>query len=374
MTDYYSNLRLPSDMSKQRDDLDWTSGNQITNDQSTDHSSAPSQLISNPQTWSSNTSSNNVFNLLSSSGQQEISRIEASFNQLDVNSREGRTCPNVAIKNTGARNVKPQICKSRLPVRVSSNKLCSQSQPMVKDKAKENVVKFKDRKRTMHRVRERLDPFENLFPKSRIPVMKAIKHIVCSQARQQVGKQSAVCDSSITTNRGSKQLTKSRSSTQQRYSFVKIPGRSSTMETGRKNCGVVSKNLRTRSGSSQVVKHLNQTLPKEAETSLEGKTLPIEDEESCSLSTTRNTSLSEPSRASRSSCPSRTSTSTSTTTSTPSTRHVKAEVEQASSEMVRRRRRKSRRTLGEKEQEQKEEGSQVDQPIKAPVTENETSL
>ncbi|XP_034426424.1 ankyrin-3-like isoform X11 [Hippoglossus hippoglossus] len=389
VTDYYSNHTLPSGMSKQRDDSDWTSGNQIPYYQSTDHSSAPSQLISNPQTRSSHTSSNihvshsdhsdvaragsAVFSL-SSSGQQEISRIEASFNQLDVNSREGGACPNVAIKNTRAINVKPQICKSRLPVRVSSHKLCSLSRPIVKDKAQDNVVKFKDRKRAMHRVRERSDPFGDLFPKSRIPVIKAMKYPICSQAQKQVSIKSAVCDRSVKTTQGSKQKTKSRSSTEQRCSFVKIPGRSSTMETGRKNSVVVSKNLRPRSGSSQVANHMKQTLPKEAETSLEGKTLPLEDEESCSLSTTRNTSLSEPSRAtSRSSCPSRTSTSTSTTTPTPSARDVKAEVEQASSEMMRRRRRKSRRTLGEKEQEQKEEGSQVDQPIKAPVTENKTS-
>ncbi|KAI3365504.1 hypothetical protein L3Q82_010580 [Scortum barcoo] len=191
-----------------------------------------------------------VYNLLSSSGPtlQGVSRIEASFSQLEENSREDRAFTNIAIINTGAKEVKGKICKSRLPVRV--------------------------------------------------------------------------------------------------------PCRKGT-------------NL------------LDQTIPKETQTKLEGKTLPTEDEESCSLSTTRNSSLSEPSRASRSSCPSRTSTSTSTTTttSTPTARDVRAEVEQANSERMRRSRRKSRRTLGGKEQEQKEkeEGSQVDQPITAPVTENETS-
>ncbi|XP_078147029.1 ankyrin-3-like [Centroberyx gerrardi] len=85
---------------------------------------------------------------------------------------------------------------------------------------------------------------------------------------------------------------------------------------------------------------------------------------------------SRTSRASRSSRPSPTSTSTSTTITTPtrSARGVRAEVEQADSERMRRSRRKSRRTLGGKEQKEKEEGSQVDQPITAPVTENETSL
>ncbi|XP_071319818.1 ankyrin-3 isoform X4 [Trachinotus anak] len=387
MADYYSNYGIPSGISKQSSHLDWISENQ--NYQSTDYSYAPSQQISNPQTWSSNTSSNTpvsqyvhpdvvqagsiVVNLLSSSGLQEISRIEASFNQLEVNSREGRVCPNVAITNTGAKEDKSQICKSRLPVRVPSRKLCSQSRPIVKDKAQKNADKFQVRKHAMHKVRERLDPFENLFPKSRIPVMKAIKYPSCSQEQKQVRFKSVVSDRSIKISRGNKQLTKSRSSTEQRCSLVKTPRKSNTKETGRNNSVVISKNLKTRSVTSQVAIPLDQTIPKEAETKLEGKTLPTEDEESCSLSTTRNTSLSEPSRASRSSCPSRTSTSTSTTTSTPSARDVRAEVEQASSDRMRRSRRKSRRTHGGKEKEQKEEGSQVDQPITAPVTENKTS-
>lgn len=393
ITDYYSNHRIPSGTSKQRDHLDWTSENQNTYYQSTASSSAPSQQISNPQTRSSNTSINIpdshsdiiqtgsiVFNLLSSSGPtlQEVSRIEASFSQLEENSREDRTFTNVAITNTGAKEVKGRICKSRLPVREPSHKLCSQSQSIEKDKAQEHFDKFLVRKHAMHNVRERLDPFENLFPKSRIPVMKAMKYSSCSREQKQVRTKSAVSDRSIKTARGNKQTTKGRFSTEHRYSLVKNPGRSSTNETGRKNSAVVSKNFKTRSVSSQAANLLDQTIPKEAQTKLEGKTLPTEDEESCSLSTTRNTSLSEPSRASRSSCPSRTSTSTSTstTTSTPSARDVRAEVEQASSERMRRSKRKSRRTLGGKEQEQKEkeEGGQVDQPITAPVTENETSL
>nr|XP_033466469.1 ankyrin-3-like isoform X3 [Epinephelus lanceolatus] len=382
ITDYYADHRILSGKSNQ---LAWTSGNH-TYFQSTDCSSTPSQQISDPQTWSSNTSSNIpdshyvhsdgmqagsiVFNLLSSSGptQQEVSRIEASFSQLEENSKEGRIHTNVAITNTGAKEVKGKICKSRLPVRAPNHKLCSQSQPIVKD----NVDKFLVRKRAMHIVRERLDPFANVFPKSRIPVMKAMKYS-CFKEQKQVQAKSAVSDRNIKTAKGNKQLTKGRANTEHRNSTAKIPIRSSKNETRRKNSAVVSKSVKTRSVNSQAAKRLDQTIPKEAERKLEGKTLPTEDEESCSLSTTRNTSLSQPSRASRSSCPSRTSTSTSTstTTSTPSARDVRAEVEQASSERMRRR--KSRRTLGGEEQEQKEEGSQVDQPITAPVTENQTS-
>ncbi|XP_027144812.1 ankyrin-3-like isoform X3 [Larimichthys crocea] len=382
MTD---NLSITSGTSKQRDHLDWTSENQNTHYQSTESSSAPSQQISNPQTWSSNKSSNIpdsryvhsdiiqagsiVFNLLTSSGptlQEEVSRIEASFSQLEENNREGRTFTNVAITNTGAKEVKGKICKSRLPVRAQSHKLCTLRQPIVKEKAQENQ---KVRKHAMHIVRERFDPFENLFPRSQIPVMKAMKYSSCSQDQKQVRPKSVVSDRSIKTARGKKQPTKSTSNTEHRYSLVKTPG------TPRKTSAAVSKNAKTRSVVSQAANLLDQTIPKEAETKLEEKTLPTEDEESCSLSTTRNTSMSEPSRASRSSCPSRTSTSTSTstTTSTRTARDVRTEVEQASNERMRRSRRKSRRTLGGKEQKQKEEGSQVDQPITAPVTENETS-
>ncbi|XP_059180383.1 ankyrin-3-like isoform X2 [Centropristis striata] len=371
ISDYYSNHRITSGTSNH---LAWTSENH--NYQSTDSPSALSQYISNPQAWSSNTPDSHcvlsdtiqadsfVFNLLSSSEPtlQEVSRIEASFSQLEKNSREDGAFSNVAITNTGSKEVKGKICKSRLPVRAPSRKLCSQSHPVLKD----NVKKFLVRKHAVHNVRERLDPFENLYPKSRIPVMKAMKYSSCSQKQKQVQTKSAVCDRAIKTARGNKQLSKGRSSTEHRYSLAKNPGRGSTCETtGRKNSGVVSKSVKTKSVNSRAAKRLDQTISKEVERKLEGITLPTEDEESCSLSTTRNTSLSEPSRASRSSCPSRTSTSTSTstTTSTPSARDVRAEVEQASSK------RRSRRTLGGKEQEQKEEGSQVDQPITAPVTE-----
>ena len=388
-TDYYLNHRIPSGTSN----LDW---NQSTYYQSTDSSSALSQEIRNPQTSSSNTSSNIpdshyshsdviqagsiVFNLLSSSipTLQEVSRIEASFSQLEENSREGQAFPYVAITNTGAKEVKGNICKSRLPVRAPSHKLCSRGQPVVKEKARESADKVLVRKQAKHNVRERLDPFENLFPKSRIPVLKAMKYPFCSHDQKQVRSKSVVTDRSIKTARGKTPVTKGRSSPGNRCGLGKTPGRSSTNDTSKKSSAVVSKHFKTRSVTSQAANLLDQTTPKEAETKLEGKTLPTEDEESCSLSTTRNTSLSEPSRASRSSCPSRTSTSTctSTTTPTPSARDVRAEVEQASSERMRRSRRKSRRTLGGKEQkqEEKEEGSQVDQPIAAPVTENQTSL
>ncbi len=388
ITEYYLNHRIPSGSSRQRDHLDWTSENQDTYYQSTISSPAPSQQISSLETWNSNTSSdipdshythseviqtgNFVFNLLSSLGAtlQEVSRIEASFSQLEE-SREGRDFTNVAITNTGAKEFKSKICKSRLPVRVPSHRLCSQSQPLVTDKKQEKSDKFLIREQTTHKVRTRFDPFENLLPKSRIPVIKAMTYLSCSKDHNQV--KSEVSDRSIKTARGNKKPTIGRSNTNYRSSLLKAPGKSSTSKAGRKNNAVASENLKSRSAVSQAANLLDQTITKEAETKLEGKTWPTEDEESCSHSTTRNMSLSEPSR---SSCPSRTSTSTSTITSTPSARDVRAEVEQASSERMRRSRRKSRRTLGGKEQKQKEkeEESQVDQPFTAPDTENETSL
>ncbi|XP_071062957.1 serine-rich adhesin for platelets-like [Pseudochaenichthys georgianus] len=374
ITDYYTNQRIPSGTSNH---LDWKNP---TYYQSADSSSAPSQQISNPQTWS-NKASRNIpdshcvhsdiiqvgggiaFNLLSASGSTllEVSRIEASFSQLE-NSRDYTS---IAITNPGAKQVKGKICKSRLPLWAPSHKICSQSQQVVKDHV---------RKHSIHNFRERLDPFKNVIPKSRIPVMKAMKNSSVSQEKKQVQTQSVVSNRSPKTDRSNKQPSTGRLSTEHRCSSVKTAGISSTNETRRKNSAVFSKNVKTRLVNSQAGKHLDQRIAKEAERKLEGKTLPTEDEESCSHSTTRNTSLSEPSRASRSSRPSRTSTSTSTTTSTTSARDVRTEVEQASSERrMRRSRRKSRRTLG-KEQEQKEEGNQVDQPITAPVTDNQTSL
>nr|XP_020472167.1 ankyrin-3-like isoform X4 [Monopterus albus] len=361
--------RIPSGTSEQQDHVDWTSEKQNTYYQSTDHSSAPSRQMSN---ISSNIPINSdaiqagsaVLNLLSS-GLQEVRRIEASFNQLEKTSREGKDCTNIAITNTGAKEVKRQICKSRIPVRVPSHKLCNHSQSIVRDKAQENVDKFQVSKHAVLIHGERLDSFDNLFPKSRIPIMKVIKNPSCSQEQKQVRTKSVVSDRSIKTFRGNKQLAEGRASTDHRYSLVKTQGRSSTHDTRRKKTAVVLKNFKTRSVSKQVANPLDQTIPKQAETKLEGKTLPTEDEESCNLSTTRNTSLSEPSRPSRSSRPSCTSTSTptSTTTSTPSAREERTEIEQNSKERMRRSRRKSRRT------QEEEEGSQVDQPITAPVTE-----
>ncbi|XP_071374431.1 LOW QUALITY PROTEIN: ankyrin-3-like [Centroberyx affinis] len=398
ITDYYSNPRIPSDTLEQRDFSEWTREIQNTYYQSTDSSSTPSQQNSNPQTGNSNNNSNNldshnihanfihpgsiVFNLLSSSEPtlQQVSRVEAAFSQLEENSREDRVVPIVAITSTGAKEFKGQICKSRLPVRAPSYKLCSESQPIGIHKAKENVNKPLVRKCAIHVGRERFDPFENLIPKSRIPVMKAKECSSFFSVHKQVRTRSAVSDRSTKTAQGNRQQVKDRSSIKPSHSLVKTPGRGSTTQTARKNNIMASENLKTKSVSSQVANPMDQTLPKEGETKVEGKKLPNEDEESssCSLSTSRNTSLSEPSRtsrASRSSRPSPTSTSTSTTITTPtrSARGVRAEVEQADSERMRRSRRKSRRTLGGKEQKEKEEGSQVDQPITAPVTENETS-
>lgn len=388
IADYYSDQSVPSGTVRQRDRLDWTSENQITCNQSTDCSSTPSQQISSPQMWGSGSSSNIpdshdvhsniietgslVLNLLSSLGStlQEVSRIEASFSKLEDKSRESREFSHVAITNTGAKELRGKLCKSRLPVKVSKSKLCSQSQAIAKGKAQANAGKCLVSKHAISNARERLDP----FPKSRIPVLKAIKYP--SQSQKPVRTKSAVSDSSLKTPRGSKQQSKGRPSTEHRHSVVKTQ-RCSSNEMRRKNSAAVTKNCKARCVTKQAAKQPDQTVPREPETKLEGKSMPAEDEESCSLSTTRNTSLSEPSRSSRGSCPSRTSTSTSTstTTPTPSPRDVRAEVE-ASSERLRRSRRKSRRTLGEKEQkqEEQEEGSQGDQPITAPVTENETSL
>ncbi|XP_075314205.1 ankyrin-3 isoform X1 [Odontesthes bonariensis] len=359
--DYCPNESVCSDSSKQRERFGWTLENQ-----STDCPSAPQ--ISDLQTQSSNTSStvpdsHSEVSEPSSSGlaRQEVGRIEASFSQLGEHNGECGAFSNVAITNTEAKEIKGHIFKSKIPLRVPSPKLCSQKQPIGKDKAREKVDKFPARKHTIHKFRERVDPFKGVLPKSRIPVIKAIKCSSCSQEQKQVRAKSV--------------QTKSQSGAQHRYSSTKPSSRSTTRETGRKNSALVSKNLKTRSVSRQVANTLDRAVPEQAETGLEGKALPTEDEESCSLS--RNTS--EPSRASRISRPSRTSTSASTSTSTtttistPSARDVRAEVEQASSERMRRSRRKSRWTHGGKEREQEEEGSQVDPPITAPVTENETS-
>lgn len=369
------NHRIPLSTSELRDHLFWASENQSTYYQSTAYCYTPSEQISNPKIWSSNTSSNTSVSHCVHLGLQEINQIEASFSQLKENNREDRACSNVAITNTGAKEVKGQICKSRIPVSMPRRKLCKQSQAIVKEKAQENVS-LRVRKHSVYIVKKRLDPFENLFPKSKIPVMKAIKYPSPSQEQEQVRLKSVFSDRSIRTAQGRKQLTKGRSGTEHRLAqqrLAKTPGKSRTIKTGSKNTVVITKHFRTPI-TGQVANPLDQTILKEADKKLEEKTLLTEDEESCSLSTTRNTSLSQPSRASRSSCPSRTSTSTSTstTTSTPSARDVRAEVEQASSEMRRRSRKKSRRTLGRKEQKEKEEGSQVVPPITAPVT--ETSL
>ncbi|XP_037319643.2 ankyrin-3-like isoform X2 [Pungitius pungitius] len=379
LTDYYLNLTIPSGTSSH---LDGTSENP-THYQSTDSPSSPSTHIGN-------TSSNHpashcvrsdviqtgdvVFGLLSSVGPttQEVSRIEASFSQLEENLREGGADSNVAITNTAAKEVKVKLCKSRLPVRACAHKLCSQSHSIVKD----NSDTCKARKYAIHNVRERLDPFY-LFPKSRIPVMKAMKRSSCPPEQKQVPTKSVVIGRSMKTSRVDKQLAKGRSSNDHGFRAVKATCRVSTSDTGRKNIAVVSKRAKTGAVDSRAVERLDRSAPEEAERQLEGRTPATEDEESCSLSTARNTSMSEPSRASRGSRPSRTSTSTSTststTTSTPSARDVRAQVEQARSERMRRSRRKSRRTLGGKEQEQKEEGSKVDQPIAATDTEKQTS-
>ncbi|KAF7203942.1 transcript variant X3 [Nothobranchius furzeri] len=353
---YNPNDTLCSDTQKQ------SLESQNTHYQSTTYFSATSQHGSSLQTLSSNTSKafpdplSNIsqtgsitFNPLSSLGvsQQEISKKETSFSQVEENSNEDRAV--LAIVNAKAKGIKDHMFKSKLPLRVPSYKLCSHRQPAVKDKAQENADKLPIQKREIpHKVRKRLDHFEGLFPKSQIPMIKAMQRHSCSQ-QQKVKNNSA-----------------NNEKTNKSASPVQIPRRS---ETGRNNRVLVQRNIKTRPANSHIA------YPREAKVKLRGRALPTEVKDSCSLITTSNTSLSDPSRASRSFRPSCTSTSTSTTTttSTPSASDVKAEVEQASSERMRTSKRKSRRTLGRKEREQKEEGSQVDQPITTPVMENETS-
>ncbi|XP_040924487.1 ankyrin-3-like isoform X2 [Betta splendens] len=260
---------------------------------------------------------------------------------------------NVAITNTGAIKVKGQICRSRLPVNMSRPKLCKQSPPIANNKAQENSNRCSTY--SVHVVKKRLDPFEHVLPKSRIPILTFFQYPSPSQDQKQVRKKCVVSDGC------KQQQSKGRSSNEQKQGSMKTLSRNRTNVTHRK----------TRPISSQVVKPMDRTQPEEADNESERKGLLTEDGGSRSTNTTRNTSLSEPPKASRPSCPSRTSTSTSTstTTSTPSSRGFRGEVEQASSERMRRSRRKSRRTLGGKEQKEKKEGSQVDQPITAPVTE-----
>ncbi|XP_068610532.1 ankyrin-3-like [Brachionichthys hirsutus] len=50
---------------------------------------------------------------------REIDRKDVSFSQLEENSEEDGCFANVAIENTGAKDIKDRICKSRLPVRTS---------------------------------------------------------------------------------------------------------------------------------------------------------------------------------------------------------------------------------------------------------------
>lgn len=321
-----SDYKFSSGQSKQMDSLDWNPTKQSTFYQSTDIYSAPSQEISNPHAGSdissSHTSEPHCFHShvnqigavvlnLSSLGPtlQELNSAEASFSQVEDR--------HVAIAD--------QICKSRLPVRACSNKSWRRSRQVVTQKLHDGESVGR---RVVHTARKRLDPFENEFPKSKIPVMRNVTRPSVWQDQRQV---------------------------------TDPPGRRSTKEVRRKGTEVTKK-LRARARRDRSV--VTQT-----ETRVGGGRVAKDGEEHRSLSTTRNTSLC---RAPRGPCPPRTSTSTTTSTSTASPREVRAEGEQASSERMRSKR-KSSRTLGKKEQEE-EEGNQGDQPITAPVTENQTSL
>ncbi|XP_008435567.1 ankyrin-3-like isoform X9 [Poecilia reticulata] len=359
--DYYSDGNICPDRRKQNPE------DEKTCYQSTDCLSAPSQQTSNLQTLSSNTSStipdsylgifqasSTISNLLSSArpALQDVSGSETSLSQLGEHYGKDETVFNVAIAKTEAKGVKGHIFRSKLPLRVASHKLCSQRHHEIKGILKENAHEFSLRTHKMqHKVWERFDPFKTLFPKSRIPILKAIKSPSSSQ------KQPLARNNTLRLN---KNFNEERIQSKHTH-------RSSKGKSKNENSAVDLKNFTTNSLNSRAAKSLNKTKSKEAEAMLAGKTLPTEDEESCRLSTTRNTSLSEPSvasRSSRSSCTS-TSTPTSTTTSPPPTRDV--------SKRMRTSRRKIRWTHGGKEREQMEEGSQVDQPITTPVMENETS-
>lgn len=335
-----SDYKFPSGQSKHMDFLDCNPKKQSTFYQSRDVYSAPSQETSSPPTGSNSSSrkttethsdvslGGTVVLNLSSLGPtlQEVNGTEASVSQGGDS--------HVAIANIAAENVKDKICKSRLPVRVCSNKLRSQRQQMVK-------AKPRDEKRVqpcvVQTVGKRLDPSEKEVPKSKIPVMKDAKR------------------------------PSSRSGTEHRPGLTDSPGRRSTKEMRRKSTEVTAKLSRRASASRAVcVPHQSDIM----QTRVEGKTLAKDGEENPRLSSTRNTSLC---RASRGPCPPRTPTSTSTTTSTPPPTDVRAEGVQASSERMRSKR-KSSRSLGKKEQEEEEEGNQGDQPVTAPATENQTSL
>lgn len=379
--EYYPNDSICLDTPKQ------SLEKQNTCYQNTGYPSEPSQQSSNLQILSSifrdrhsdiSQDDRIALNLLSSRPtQQEDSNNEATFIQVEEKHREDRAVSNVAIPNAEFKGVKGHMFKSKLPLRVPSYKLCSPRPPAVNGKAQENVKELSFRTlESQQKVRERLDPFKGVFPKSQIPVIKAIIHPSFPREQKVVRNESAVINKENKSAKDAKLLTKSKFSFEHKYSPKEI-NRNVANETRRKTSAVLTKNFKIRSGNSRVANTLGKTICKESETKLAGKTPLIEDHENCSLTTTRNTSLSEPSKASRSSRSSCTSTSTSTsttTTSTPPTRDVKAEVEQASSERMRTNRRKSRRTLGRKELEQKDEGSQVDQPITNPVMENKTSL
>lgn len=345
-----SDFKFPLGQSRQMDSLDWTPEICSTFCQSTDIYSAPSQDIINPHSGSSNSSSNTP----------ESQRFHSDVNKsgtvvLDLSSL-GATLvedSNVAI---AAKNGKDQICKSRIPVRVCSNKRWNQRRQRVKgephhEKSVGHCV--------LHTARKRLDPLENKFPKSKIPVIKETKSPTVSPEQGRVRPRTFTAKGITEPN---------RSSTGHRRRLADSPGRRSTKETRRKSTEVPNK-LRTRASASQVARARDQNVVMQTEARIEGKTWAKDGEENQSLTTTRNPSLC---RASRSPCSPRTSTSTSTstTTSTPSPRDVRAEGEQASNERMRSKR-KSSRTLGKKEEE---EGNQGDHPVPAPVTENQTSL
>ncbi|KAM4526008.1 ankyrin-3-like isoform 3-T3 [Fundulus diaphanus] len=357
--DYYSDHNICSDTPKQTPEYEKTYY------QSTDF---PSEQTINLQTLSSNTSStipdsylgishtgSIVLNLSSSSRptQKEVSGTDASLSQLEEHHSESGTVSNVAISKTKAKGITGHIIRSGLPLRVDSHKLCSQRHKVVMGISKENVNEFPFATHEMkQKVRKRLDPFESLFPKSRIPILKVIRKPSSSHEKTLVRNNPTVRHNNSVSKGGSQH---------------KHIDRALKAQSRDKNSAVVLKNFTTKSVNIQADNTLNKTKSKEAEAMLARKSLPTEDKKSHSLSTTRNTSLSGPSRASRSSRPSCTSTSTptSTTTSPSPTRDV--------SQRMRTNRRKIRRTHGGKEREQMEQGSQVDQPITTRVMENETS-
>ncbi|XP_053716068.1 ankyrin-3-like isoform X7 [Synchiropus splendidus] len=288
-----------------------------------------------------------VLNLLSASllALKEASRLETSLSQREITS-DCKALPTAT--DTNIKKVKLKERKSRIPVRTPYHKLC-------RDTVSKNKETPELSKRSTSQV-------SGLRFKSRIPVKKGTKRSSSPRHHKLPKLKHAVSDRTFKTSTVNRQTISVGSKHAMRNSSGKNSVRPKKAVLDLKNSG--------RAFGEKVFKDLDELLSKRA-----NKPLLTKDGEGTSLNTTKDTSLSKNSKASRSCSLSRTSTSTSTctTTSTPSPRDVRAEVEQSRSQRLKRNRRQSRRTQWKKEQALMEEGSQVAQPILAPVTEIKTS-